>query len=70
MAQGNVSGQARLATVPAHLPFLDQVALRWLHTAHWDPEKMGEGTIVLPGRRAARGLTEAFMRHMDGKPRW
>ncbi|OUI89272.1 nuclease [Acetobacter sp. DmW_043] len=68
MAQGNVSGQARLATVPAHLPFLDQVALRWLHTAHWDPEKMGEGTIVLPGRRAARGLTEAFMRHMDGKP--
>lgn len=58
----------KLATVPAHLPFLDQLALRWLDAAGWDAHAMGVGSIILPGRRAARGLTEAFLRHMDGKP--
>lgn len=57
-----------LATIPAHLPFLDHLALRWIEAAGGDPEAIGEGVIVLPGRRAARGLTEAFLRHMDGKP--
>ncbi|MFT9315198.1 MAG: double-strand break repair protein AddB [Acetobacter orientalis] len=61
-------GKVKLATIPAHLPFLDQLALRWLDAAGWDPHLMGKGTLVLPGRRAARGLTEAFLRHMDGKP--
>lgn len=56
-----------LATIPAHLPFLDQLAARWLQAAKYDPEAVGEGTIILPGRRAARGLTEAFLRQMDGR---
>ncbi|MFT8418362.1 MAG: double-strand break repair protein AddB [Acetobacter sp.] len=56
-----------LATIPAHLPFLDQLAARWIEAAGHDPEAMGEGTIVLPGRRAARALTEAFLRQMDGR---
>lgn len=62
------AGAVKLATIPAHLPFLDQLALRWLNAAQWDPHVMGEGTLILPGRRAARGLTEAFLRHMQGKP--
>lgn len=56
-----------LATIPAHLPFLDQLAMRWLQAAGYHPEAVGEGTIILPGRRAARGLTEAFLRQMDGR---
>lgn len=56
-----------LATIPAHLPFLDQLAARWLAAAGYHPEAVGEGTIILPGRRAARGLTEAFLRQMDGR---
>lgn len=58
----------KLATIPADLPFLDQLALRWMDAAGGDPHAMGEGTIILPGRRAARGLTEAFLRYTDGKP--
>ncbi|MCX2560512.1 double-strand break repair protein AddB [Acetobacter farinalis] len=56
-----------IATIPAHLPFLDQLAARWLAAAGHDPERIGEGTIILPGRRAARGLTEAFLRQMEGR---
>lgn len=56
-----------VATIPAHLPFLDQLAARWIaHSGH-DRLAMGEGTIVLPGRRAARALTEAFLRQMNGQ---
>lgn len=57
----------KLASIPAHLPFLDHLAARWIEAAGHDPQAMGEGTIVLPGRRAARALTEAFLRQMDGR---
>lgn len=57
---------SRLVSIPAHLPFLDQLAARWLQACGYDREAMGEGLIVLPGRRAARALTEAFLRRMDG----
>ncbi|GBQ47368.1 double-strand break repair protein AddB [Acetobacter ghanensis] len=57
----------KVATIPAHLPFLDQLAGRWIEASGHDPEAMGEGTIILPGRRAARALTEAFLRRMDGR---
>ncbi|MFT9149567.1 MAG: double-strand break repair protein AddB, partial [Acetobacter sp.] len=56
----------KLASIPAHLPFLDQLAARWIAAAGHDREAMGHGVIVLPGRRAARALTEAFLRQMDG----
>lgn len=58
--------ESRLVSIPAHLPFLDQLAARWMQAAGYDREAMGEGLIVLPGRRAARALTEAFLRRMDG----
>lgn len=58
--------EPRLLSIPAHLPFLDQLAARWMQAAGYDREAMGEGLIVLPGRRAARALTEAFLRRMDG----
>ncbi|KDE21552.1 nuclease [Acetobacter aceti 1023] len=57
----------KITTIPAHLPFLDQLALRWIEAANHDVEAIGEGIIVLPGRRAARALTEAFLRYMDGQ---
>ncbi|MFT8719001.1 double-strand break repair protein AddB [Acetobacter sp.] len=56
-----------LATIPAHLRFLDEIAARWTAGVDDDPERIGDGTLLLPGRRAARALTEAFLRHADGK---
>ncbi|NHN88440.1 double-strand break repair protein AddB [Acetobacter conturbans] len=56
-----------LATIPAHLRFLDEIAARWTAGVDDDPERIGDGTLVLPGRRAARALTEAFLRHADGR---
>ena len=54
----------RLAAIPAHAPFLDRVATRWL-ADHADPSA---GLILLPSRRAARALAEAFLRASDGRP--
>ncbi|MBV1837946.1 double-strand break repair protein AddB [Acetobacter estunensis] len=57
----------RIVTIPAHLRFLDEIAARWSAGVDHDPERIGDGTIVLPGRRAARALTEAFLRQADGR---
>ncbi len=54
----------KLATLPAHAAFLDEVARRWL-AGRFAP---GEGLILLPTRRAARALAEAFLRVSDGAP--
>jgi ATP-dependent helicase/nuclease subunit B len=51
-----------LATIPPHLPFLDTLARRWL-AASDDPAR---GLILLPTRRAARALAEAFLRARGG----
>ncbi|MDG6094499.1 double-strand break repair protein AddB [Acetobacter sp. AN02] len=56
-----------IVTVAAHLPFLDVVAQRWCDRVQNDPEKIGSGTLILPGRRAAAALSEAFLRHTDGR---
>jgi ATP-dependent helicase/nuclease subunit B len=53
-----------IATIPPQAPFLDTLARRWLE-AHADPSR---GLILLPTRRAARGLAEAFLRRTDGRP--
>jgi ATP-dependent helicase/nuclease subunit B len=53
-----------LATLPAHAAFLDDVARRWLAQGF----APGEGLILLPTRRAARALAEAFLRVSDGTP--
>lgn len=52
-----------LATLPFNAPFLDHIAKTWLHQ-HGDRQ----GLILLPTRRAARSLAEAFLRASNGKP--
>lgn len=57
-----------LWTIPPHLPFLDALAAYWLHRAGPDPLAAADGLILLPTRRAARALNEAFLRQSDGRP--
>ena len=54
----------KLASIPPHVPFLDTLAARWCATVP-DPAR---GLILLPTRRAARALAEAFLRARDGRP--
>jgi len=54
----------RLRSIPPHVPFLDTLAERWL-AGHADPSR---GLILLPTRRAARSLAEAFLRASGGRP--
>lgn len=56
-----------LACIPGHLPFLDSLAKRWLDYSDGAPEATGQGTILLPTRRAARALTESFLRLTAGR---
>lgn len=53
-----------LATLPANADFLEAVATRWL-ASDIPP---GEGLILLPTRRAARTLVDAFLRVSNGRP--
>jgi ATP-dependent helicase/nuclease subunit B len=57
-----------LASIPANLPFLDTLAAWWLERAAGDPVRGADGLILVPTRRAARGLTEAFLRQSAGAP--
>ena len=57
----------RLATLPFNAPFLDCIAEAWLR-AYGDAGEAGPGLILLPTRRAARALAEAFLRASGGKP--
>jgi len=56
-----------LFTLPPHVPFLDAVATDWLQRTP-DPIQRANGLILLPTRRAARSLAEAFLRASGGKP--
>jgi ATP-dependent helicase/nuclease subunit B len=53
-----------LATLPANVDFLEAVAARWLAQG----VAPGEGLILLPTRRAARSLVDAFLRVSGGRP--
>ncbi|WP_458095837.1 double-strand break repair protein AddB [Roseomonas sp. WA12] len=59
----------RLYEIPAHRPFLDDLAHGVLAMAEDldDPAALARTTILLPTRRAARSLREAFLR-VSGKP--
>ena len=62
-----------LFAVPPHVPFLDAIALGWLRRCqegadHDDPLAISKGLILLPTRRSARALAEAFLRVRDGHP--
>ncbi|MDF7673576.1 double-strand break repair protein AddB [Acetobacteraceae bacterium ESL0709] len=61
-----------VATIPASCSFLDNVARFWLEKegtcSGEEGTELGErGVILVPGRRAARGLMEAFLRVLDGR---
>lgn len=55
-----------LASIPADVPFLDALAGRWL--ACHGGDVLARGLILLPTRRAARALAEAFLRAGGGRP--
>ena len=62
-----------LFTIPPHVAFLDALASGWLarcrHPAAGDdPLGASRGLILLPTRRSARALAEAFLRVADGRP--
>ncbi len=58
-----------LFTIPPHVPFLGAVAAEWLAaSAGRNPTAVAEGLILLPTRRAARALADAFLRATDGRP--
>ncbi len=53
----------RLYDIPAHLPFLDCLAAGVLERmAGAPPEALARATILLPTRRSARALRDAFLR--------
>ncbi len=56
-----------LFTIPANAPFLDALAHEWL-AGTTDPLELSRGLILLPTRRAARALAEAFLRASEGQP--
>src|SRR5690349_3446577 len=56
-----------LFTIPPHLPFLDVIAAEWLAGTGPDPLAAADGLILLPTRRAARALVEAFLRATTGR---
>ena len=57
-----------LATIEPNLPFLDSLAAWWLDRAGGDPMAVADGIFLVPTRRAARGLAEAFLRAGGGRP--
>jgi ATP-dependent helicase/nuclease subunit B len=56
-----------LATLPPNVAFLDALAAWWLARGG-DQEAIADGLFLVPTRRAARGLSEAFLRQAAGKP--
>jgi ATP-dependent helicase/nuclease subunit B len=56
-----------LFAVPPHVPFLEALARGWL-AGREDPREISHGLILLPTRRSARALAEAFLRVRDGRP--
>ncbi len=57
-----------LASLPPHARFLDTLAADWLARAGEDPLAVANGLILLPTRRAARALAEAFLAQTEGRP--
>ncbi len=55
-------------TIPAALPFLDTLVDGIFARQGRDPLALAELTILLPTRRAARGVRDAFLRASQGTP--
>src|SRR5277367_6493957 len=58
----------RWFTIPAHRPFLEDLAKGlWREPSLRDPEALAEAVVLLPTRRAARSLAEAFLKVADSR---
>lgn len=55
-------------TIPAGIPFAKALAARLLEEHEQSPETLPDILILLPTRRAARTLREAFLQLNNGKP--
>src|SRR5690242_21230594 len=55
-------------TIASDVPFLDALVAGLMARAGADPLTLARQTILLPTRRAARALREAFLRASGGKP--
>jgi len=55
----------KLSTIPPGVPFLDALAKGMLARVS-DPLHLADAQILLPTRRAARALSESFLRHGGG----
>jgi ATP-dependent helicase/nuclease subunit B len=57
-----------LATIAPNIPFLDSLAAWWLNRTRTSPLAVSDGIFIVPTRRAARGLADAFLRQASGQP--
>ena len=55
-------------SIDAGVPFLDALAAGLLTRAGGEPLALARMTVLLPTRRAARSLAEAFLRQGNGRP--
>lgn len=55
-------------SIDVGVPFLDALAAGLLARAGGDPLALARMTVLLPTRRAARSLAEAFLRQGNGRP--
>ncbi|MBI3452427.1 MAG: double-strand break repair protein AddB, partial [Rhodospirillales bacterium] len=58
----------RVFTMPAGASFLDALAAGIWREADADPLRLARATVLLPTRRACRGLRDAFLRLRGGEP--
>lgn len=58
----------KIYTISAGQSFVDQLVAGVLERVGSDPISLSETIILLPNRRAARSLREAFLRRTEGKP--
>ncbi len=68
MTQGAPAGPARVFSIPPGVPFLAALAAGIRAALGDDPLVLPRATVLLPNRRAARALGEAFLVSGDGKP--
>src|SRR6202035_1989144 len=65
--RGASIGAMRIFTIPADLPFLDALVAGLRAESGEEPLALAQHTILLPTRRAARALAEAFLRASAGR---
>ncbi|MBM3566657.1 MAG: hypothetical protein FJX42_11170, partial [Alphaproteobacteria bacterium] len=67
-AKASRGGKSGVFTIPAGAPFADALAAGILNRVGGDPLALADARILVPTRRAARALSEAFLRCGAGRP--